>query len=98
TLTAPSGTFTVSGNWSNSGTFTPGANTVTFSSAGTQTLISGGTAGGKTFSAITHSGTGTLQLVTNNLKVTGNFTNSAGTFDLNSRRRRGFYADRQRHI
>src|SRR5262249_34083852 len=78
-LTAPSGKFTVSGNWTKSGasTFTPGSNTVEFDGAGTQTLDSGTVS----FSDITHSGTGTLQLA-NRLTVTSNFTNSAGTFDL----------------
>ncbi len=43
TLTAPSGTFSVSGNWlRSSGTFSPGASTVTFTDPGTQTVNSGG--------------------------------------------------------
>jgi hypothetical protein len=81
TLTAPSGTFNVSGNWSIAGgTFTPGANTVIFTkAAGTQTLNSGGAA----FNNISHTGAGTLQLITNALSVNGTFATSAGTFDAN---------------
>ncbi|HTH55081.1 MAG TPA: hypothetical protein VL728_03500, partial [Cyclobacteriaceae bacterium] len=81
-FTAPSGSFMVSGNWSRTGaTFTPGTNTVTFTKAavGTQTLNSGGAS----FYNISHTGTGTLQLSTNALTVTGAFTNSAGIFDAN---------------
>ena len=36
--TAASGTITLNGNWSNSGTFTPGTNTVTFSGGGSQSI------------------------------------------------------------
>ena len=75
TFTAPSGTFDVSGNWAvTGGTFAPGGNTVTFTgSSGTQTLNSGG----QGFSNVTHSGTGTLQLVSNSLSVGGNRVDSA---------------------
>ncbi len=91
TLTAPSGTFNVAGNWSRSGTgtFTPGSNTVTFTkaAAGTQTLDSGGTAAGSQFNNISHTGTGILQVVTNDLQVNGTLTNAsgAGNFDANGR-------------
>ncbi|NBW34545.1 MAG: hypothetical protein EBR30_05900 [Cytophagia bacterium] len=83
TLIAPSGTFEVSGNWLRStATFTPGANTVTFTlGTGTQTLNSGGSA----FNNIIHSGTGILQLITNNLTINGTLINSAGDFDANGR-------------
>ncbi len=82
TLTAPTGTFTVSGNWSRSGgTFTPGTGTVTFDGAGTQTLDSGGAGG--SFNGVSHSGAGTLQVVTNTLTVTSTLTNSNGIFDAN---------------
>ena len=84
TLTAPSGSFTVSGNWARTGgTFTEGSGTVTFDGAsGTQTLNSGGSGG--EFENIVHSGAGTLQLVTNALATDGTFTNSAGTFDMDT--------------
>ena len=80
TYTARASTITVSGNFSNSGTFTAGTSTVTFDKgSGTQTLNSGSSA----FYNLTHSGAGTLQLATNALTVAGTLTNSAGTFDAN---------------
>jgi autotransporter-associated beta strand protein len=80
TLTAPSGAFNVLGNWATTGgTFTPGANTAFTKSSGTQTLQNTLTA----FNNLTHSGAGTLQLVTSNLSIGGTLTNSAGIFDAN---------------
>ncbi len=79
-LTAPSGNFAVSGNWiKTGGTFTPGTNTVTFTGAGAQTLNSDGSP----FRNISHSGSGTLQVVNTSLTTSGTFTNSLGTFDAN---------------
>ncbi len=80
-LTAPSGTFNVSGNWSRSGgTFTPGTHTVHFTgTSGTQQLNTGGSA----FHNLSHTGAGTLRLLTNPLTINGTFTNSAGIFDAN---------------
>lgn len=76
---------TVAGNWSNAATFNPGAGTVYFDKASSsQTLNSGGVAAGKLFNNVTHSGAGTLQLITNTINIDGNFVNSAGTFDSNS--------------
>lgn len=85
TISMTSGTLQVGGNYSNSGTLTPGTGTVEFTkSSGTQTLTSGGTtAGTKAFNNITHSGAGTLQLATNNLKASGSLNNSGGTLDAN---------------
>lgn len=48
-----------------------------------QTLTSGGTGAGKSFNNLTHSGAGTLQLITNPIQINGNLTNSAGIFDAN---------------
>jgi len=81
TLTAPGGIFDVSDNWSKTGgTFTPGANTVTFAkAAGTQTLNTGGSS----FNNIAHTGAGTLRLITSPLTTGGTFSNSSGTFDAN---------------
>ena len=77
---------TVNGNWTNSGTFNPSTGTVTFSkSSSTQTLISGGTGAGKTFYKLNHSGAGILELSTNDVTVSSDFTNSAGTFNENDR-------------
>lgn len=80
-FTAPSGNTFVSGNWAQTGgTFTHNSGTVNFDRAGgTQTLNSGGSS----FNHLTHSGTSTLQAITNNLAVANNLTNSAGTFDMN---------------
>ncbi|OGK32043.1 hypothetical protein A2956_04880 [Candidatus Roizmanbacteria bacterium RIFCSPLOWO2_01_FULL_37_57] len=76
---------TVGGNWSNSDTFTPSTGTVYFNkSSSTQTLNSGGTGTGKLFNNLTHSGAGTLQLITNTLDVDGNISNTTGTFDSNA--------------
>ncbi len=79
---------TVSGNWLNSGSFAARFGTVTFN-AGVgiiQTINSGGTnANTQAFKNLTHSGAGTLQLVTNSLKVGATFNNNAGTFDMNAK-------------
>jgi hypothetical protein len=92
TLTAPSGLFSVSGNWVQSGgTFTPGSNTVTFTLAsGTQIIStgSGGTAvANSAFNNINHIGAGLLQILTSSAPVTtgGTFTNAstAGNFNAN---------------
>jgi hypothetical protein len=81
-FTAPNAgfSFTVSGNFDNGhgGTFTPGTGTVTLNGAsGTQTLDDGG----QSFTNVTHSGAGTLQIINNALNVSGTLTNSAGTLD-----------------
>ncbi len=77
---APGGDISLSGNFTNIGTYTTGTNTVTFTKgASTQTLRSGGSS----FYNVTHSGAGTLQLSTSALTVTNNFVNSAGTYDAN---------------
>jgi len=80
-------TLNVYGNWANSGTFTPSTSTVAFQlSSGTQTLNSGGTGAGKPFNNIAHSGAGLLQLITNNISISGALTNSsgAGNYDANA--------------
>ncbi|MBU2102166.1 MAG: hypothetical protein KKF80_02100, partial [Candidatus Omnitrophica bacterium] len=79
TLNAAGYAISLDGNWSNSGTFNHGNNTVTFTkAAGTQTLDSGGTGAGKTFYDFVFSGAGTLQPVTNHIKVDHNLTFNAG--------------------
>lgn len=84
-LEANSSTIKVGGNWTNADTFTAGTSTIEFTkSSSTQTVNSGGTGTGKAFYNLTHSGAGTLQIITNSLDINGNFTNSAGTFDTNS--------------
>jgi hypothetical protein len=83
-LTLTIGTIELTGNWTNSGTFTSGTGTVNFTAgSGTQTLTSGGTGSGKLFYNLTHSGAGTLQLNSNAIDIDGAVTNSAGIFDAN---------------
>jgi len=87
TLDISSDTLSISGNYINSNTLTATGSTVDFTGSGTQTLISGGTGVNKLFNNLTHSGTGTLQIITNDLDIDGNFDNSnaSGTFDANSK-------------
>lgn len=60
---------TVGGNWSSTGTFTPGTNTVTFDGAG-QNL---GRTGGETFNHLTLSGSG-IKSLTSDVVTNGNVT------------------------
>ncbi|MCX6807139.1 MAG: fibronectin type III domain-containing protein [Candidatus Berkelbacteria bacterium] len=85
TLHANNQNMTVAGDWLNFGTFTAGTGTVNFTKSATQTLNSGGVAVANTFYNLTHSGAGTLQLLTNNINIDGDFTNSNGTFDANGK-------------
>ena len=83
----PNHSFSVSGNWSKTGTgtsFFPLNGTVTFTanSPAVQTLDTGDMSTNNTpFYNINHSGNGTLRLINHRLQ-TNNFTNN-GTFDLN---------------
>lgn len=73
-------------DWTNTGTFTPRSNTVTFlpGGAGISDLDSGGTGAGKLFNNLTHgAGGGMLRLINNDLNIDGNFTNSAGVLNNN---------------
>ncbi|MDA1169238.1 MAG: carboxypeptidase regulatory-like domain-containing protein [bacterium] len=81
TFHEPSGTFSVFGNWAKTGgTLHVGNTTVIFDgSSGTQAINSGGT----NFYSISHTGAGTLQIITNTLTLDSTFSNSAGTFDTN---------------
>ncbi|MCX5707990.1 MAG: C25 family cysteine peptidase [Candidatus Omnitrophica bacterium] len=82
TVVLTSGKINLIGNWTNSGTLTSGIGTVEFSAAaGTQTVNSGGAAANQAFYHLIHSGAGGLELLTNPIKLNGNFTNSAGNFD-----------------
>ncbi|MCP4667381.1 MAG: hypothetical protein GY849_13550, partial [Deltaproteobacteria bacterium] len=78
TLIGTSGTMTVEGDFANAATFTHNSGTVDFdlAAAGTQQL----TSNANQFSTLTHSGTGTLQLV-DGVSAAGTITNSAGDFD-----------------
>jgi hypothetical protein len=72
-----------SGNWTNAGTFDSASGPVIdFNRAsGVQFLNSGGTSGNFQFTFLTHSGAGTLRIVTSNLVVGNLLVNSNGTFD-----------------
>ncbi|MGB4848502.1 MAG: hypothetical protein WBP41_11320, partial [Saprospiraceae bacterium] len=74
-------TLAVSGNWTNNGTFTPGTSIVNFNLAsGTQTVNNGTSQ----FYKLTHSGAGTLQLLTNDIIVNSELVNSAGILNANN--------------
>ncbi|GEM_PF-2628266 len=75
----------VGGNWVNNGTFTERSGTVTFDGTGTQTLDSGGTGASKRFNNIVCSGSGTLQIITNDVTLNGDLTVLSGTLDPNGR-------------
>lgn len=87
------GAFNVSGNWSRpypggagtGSTFKANNGTVTFTkSSGVQTLEDYNTVGNRFFN-IVHSGAGTLQMNNSVLDVLGSFTQTAGTFDANTK-------------
>lgn len=80
TVTAPSTTLTVGGNWNNSGTFTHNSGTVTFNSTATGKTIAGTLTGtiGK-FYNITFNGAGGAWSFSNNAEVANIFTTSAGS-------------------
>jgi fibronectin-binding autotransporter adhesin len=78
-------TMTVSGNWNNHGTFTPNNSTVVFDAATLQDAYNGT----NSFFNIEHSGSGTLEILTNNVNpftVTNELLQSGGgIIDLNSK-------------
>jgi len=85
TLQTTSGTVTLTGNWTNAGTFTAGTGTVNLSAAaGTQNINSGGTASNNAFYNLNHNGAGTVLLNSNALAINQNFNNSLGVFNANS--------------
>lgn len=85
TLDVNSQLLSLQGNLTNTGTY-GASGTVQFTkTTGVQTVNAGGTGSNKSIPNLTHSGAGTLQLVTSDLSVSGNMINSAGILDLNSR-------------
>ena len=85
TLTSgTSSTYNISGSWDNNNTFNASSSTVYFTaSSGTETIDSTG-AGTSSFNNLQHTGASTLQL-DSNLDVNGNFTQTAGTLNCNSK-------------
>ncbi len=72
-----SNSLTVSGSWTNNGTFTPNTSTVTFNSNVPSTINA------STFNNVIINGTGT-KTETGDINVNGNLTLNAGTFALNN--------------
>ena len=70
----------IAANWTNSGTFTPGTNTVTFN--GTSILTTGGNGAGKTFYNVTLNGTSATLL--GNIDIDNAFTITSGTWDVSA--------------
>lgn len=71
---------TVSGNWTNNGTFNPNTFTVTFDGAGAQTITTGGATSGKVFAGFTIDKSGGTAALAGNLGATA-LNVTAGTFD-----------------
>jgi hypothetical protein len=75
-------TLSLSGNWSNSGTFNPENGTIIFSGTGTQTITN---ASGETFGNLTVTkASGDVRLA-NNITVNGNLTLTSGDLDINGK-------------
>ncbi|MBO9730339.1 MAG: hypothetical protein J7623_16990 [Chitinophaga sp.] len=71
-------TLTVSGNWNNSGTFTPETGTVTFTGGNAQNLAA------TTFNNLVVNKTGGTASLTGNALINGNLSVNAGTFALSA--------------
>lgn len=73
--------FTLGGNWTNSGAFTPSTGTVTLNGTGTQNITK---SGGETFYNLTvNKSSGTLTLV-NDVAVTNTYTQTSGNVNCGS--------------
>jgi len=83
TFTGGSTTVTLSGNWTNSGTFTAGTSNVIFNgSSGNQTITN---SGGETFNNLTVNKIGGDVQLSNNITVNGTLTLTSGDVDLNDK-------------
>jgi hypothetical protein len=83
TITGGSATITLSGNWSNSGTFTAGTSTVLFNGAsGNQTITNSSE---ETFNNLTVNKAGGDVQLSNNITVNGTLTLTSGDVDLNDK-------------
>ncbi len=76
-----------SGNWTNSGTFTPNNSLLNLVGSGTQLIDSGGVGAGKVFYTFIKSGSGTARLANNHLNVINISSVTAGTFDISTNAR-----------
>jgi hypothetical protein len=80
------GSLSLSGNWTNAGTFTPNSSTVNFiGSSGTQTINSTGATNASFGNVVINSAGAVKQLSATNMAIGGNLTISNGTLDLNNR-------------
>jgi len=83
TLTTSTGWVRLQGDWINAtGTYTPNTGTLDFNGTTTQVLDSSGTGPGKLFYNLSHEGTGTLNVVTNDLNIDNNFSNTNGDVNM----------------
>ncbi|MFH1769645.1 MAG: hypothetical protein ABH833_03190, partial [Parcubacteria group bacterium] len=83
TLNMAGNDLTIAGNYTNSGTYTSGANTTIFNGAGNQTLITGGTGDTQDFNNITvNKASGSLTTSTNAVDIDGTLTVSSGTLTI----------------
>src|SRR5439155_2371661 len=78
TLNGDSSTLSVGGNWTNTGTFTPGTGTVNFDGSNTQSIAA------TTFNNLTIDKSTNAATLAGNLIVNGNLNVSAGTLDLST--------------
>ena len=83
TFTGGSASITLSGNWSNSGTFAAGTSTVLFNGASGNQKIAN--SGGETFNNLTVNKAGGDVQLSNNITVNGTLTLTSGDVDLNSK-------------
>lgn len=81
TFTGNGNTYTVSGSWNDTGTFTPATSTVTFISTSTGETI---TTTGSTFTNITFNGSGGGWTLQDSTTVSGSFTITTGNFNAGS--------------
>ncbi|MBF0217836.1 MAG: filamentous hemagglutinin N-terminal domain-containing protein, partial [Candidatus Omnitrophica bacterium] len=83
TLATADHAITVGGNWSNSGTFTAGSGTVTFTATDPGNTIN---SGGSSFYDVFFNGmNGTWDLSSNHMTASNNLTITNGTLDLNTK-------------
>ncbi len=80
----PAAAFSVAGNWTNAGTFTPGTGTVTFNATtGTKTIDTSAAAAGNFGNVVLNDGVGnaTFQIANGPITVNNNLTITHGTLD-----------------
>lgn len=81
---AGSGVLKIGGNYANNGVFNNGGGTVEINGSVAQAINTGGIGVGKSFFNFIINKTGNIATASNNIEVDGNFTLSAGTWDLST--------------